>query len=797
MGLFLGSQCPATAAPSPATTDTSPPLTLDRNDPALALALADGATLAAPKILELDVTRLGIQQLIENRQPDRRKDETAAPAPSASASAGQKPGREPGKAPSAPASPSPTASASLLPPAPSHKARPTATSSPAAAPAVGVPLLRTVLGAGALLAALLTALLALRLHRRRSRKTRTHLQASPLVQATDETGTVRADMARLDTALRTLAHHHSAQHPGQAPPGIRAALLTTGHVQILPQDKRLAPLPPFTQGPERWWALPKEVILLDEDDARAVPAPYPGLVTLGTTTDGGLLLLNLAARPALLLEGSPDHVTQVCASLTLEAALSPWAADTEVWVIGFADDLPHALPGHPLTHLPHASPALRHLTERFLEIHQQPPDACRRPLLVCAPTLGSDSAQQLAHLIATSGQAAVTLIAPARTAAAYFPTADILDATLSGRQHLHSADTDITLQRLTHADYRQIIHTLTDNPAQPDPPANGPHTNKQAQPQPTPRPAPPAHPTGDGPTQSEPPADEGTVFPALLAATGQPPAGMQPQHDHSSAVRAHGHHPPPPQLKVLGPVDMDRVPTTGHGPRQAQLAALLYFRPGRHAASLCTDMDPTSPWTKRTLNARLQELRRALGQDPDGHPYIPRRHHADDPYHLSPHITCDWTHFRTLTDHALTQGPTALTDLETALALVRGRPFGTHPLPWQEPHQQEMTTRIITVAHTIATHRTPPGPHHHLTKARQAITTALDTDHTAEILYHDWMRIEAAAHNRQGLHTALTRLQHTNHTLNCPLEKETQDLINHLLHPTHPDPTPHHPPHHQ
>ncbi|WP_328876332.1 bacterial transcriptional activator domain-containing protein [Streptomyces sp. NBC_00287] len=834
-GLLLGPHPPAAAQPTPTPTE-QPPLTLDRDDPVL--ALPDGATLAAPKILELDVTRLTIQQLVEHRPAGGQKDETAAPAPSASAPAAQQPGRGPSNTPSAAETPAPTASASLLPAPPSRQARPPATSPPssppASAPTVGVPVLRTVLGAGALLAALLTALLALRLHRRAARTTaRTH-PPHPHVptQGAEEAGTARADTDRLDTALRTLAHHHRVHHTGHKPPALRAACIAAGSLQVLPQDKRLAPQPPFTRKRRGWWTLPDNAMLLDDEDARTVPAPYPGLVTVGTTNHGDLLLLNLAQLPALLLEGSPDHITEVCNSLTLETLLSPWAAETELWAIGFGDDLPHMLPTRPITHLPHAGRALRHLTERLLELHQQPPNARPAPLLVCAPTLDAYTAQQFAGLIATTDHAPVTLIAPAHTAAAHLPTAQILDASRSGPQQLRCARTRITLQRLPHPDYRQIIQALADA-AESGPPSNAGHHTGPGGHENAPRPAIASHPTGDNTPQPEPTADDGMIFPALLAATGQdqspgptpsrhphppaaahpqpipahpapprtygparsnpaPPAGAKTAQGHSSGVRAGVDDAQAPELRVLGPVEMDRVATTGHGPRQAQLAALLYFRPGRNADALCTHMDPTRPWTTRTLNARLQGLRRALGNDPNGHPYVPRRHTADDPYRLSPHVQCDWTRFRTLTDHALTQGPAGLPDLEQALALVRSRPFGNRPLPWQEPHQQEMTTHIITVAHTIAAHRTPPGPHHHLTTARQAIATALDVDDTAEILYRDWMRIEAQAGNRQGLHTALTRLQHINTSLGCPLEPETEDLIATLLHHTGPDPT-HHP----
>jgi hypothetical protein len=213
----------------------------------------------------------------------------------------------------------------------------------------------------------------------------------------------------------------------------------------------------------------------------------------------------------------------------------------------------------------------------------------------------------------------------------------------------------------------------------------------------------------------------------------------------------------------------------------AQLAALLYFRPGRSADALCADMDPVSPWSTSTLNARMQGLRSCLGHDTSGNPYVPRRKAAEDPYRLAPTVRCDWTRFLHIVERALPKGTTGLPDLEKALALVRGKPFGGRPPAWAEPHAQEMTTRIIDVAHTIATYRIPAGPHHDLSAARRAVATGLDVDDTAELLYRAWMRTEHAAANRQGLHTVITRVQQVNRALDCSLEPETEALIHQLL----------------
>lgn len=267
------------------------------------------------------------------------------------------------------------------------------------------------------------------------------------------------------------------------------------------------------------------------------------------------------------------------------------------------------------------------------------------------------------------------------------------------------------------------------------------------------------------------------------------PAAAGPDDDHSGSKESKApdadtgaaHDPHAPEIRILGPVEVTGVNSSGHGLRMAQLATLLYFRPGRHADVLCEAMDPISPWSTSTLNARLQGLRRCLGSDPDGRPYVPRRSTGDDPYRLSPAVRCDWTRFLHLAERALPLGPAGLTDLEKALTLVRGRPFGGKPLPWAEPLAQEMTTRIIDVAHTVATYRTPAGPHQNLDTARQAVATGLEADDAAELIYRDWLRLEATAGNRSGLHTAISRIQQINRALDCSPEPETEQLINDLL----------------
>ncbi|MGW3667454.1 LysM peptidoglycan-binding domain-containing protein [Streptomyces sp. NPDC005141] len=733
------------------------------------------------------------------------------------------------------ASASSTPSAGAVPHESAEPAAPTsqpATASPAGAepaPAGGLLNLRTVVGAGALLAAAVTAALALRrtLQRRRRAPGETiaiTAQTAP-AEAQLAAAAELSGVARVDVVLRTMVH--AAERDGREVPVLRAARLDARTVHVLPDDLASAPQSPFVAGAAGWWQLEAGAELLDEEKARTIAAPCPALVTVGSTKSGDLVLADLARLPVVLLDGNPVHISEVCTSLALELGMSPWARDVEVVAVGFGEDLPHLMPNSRIAHMRQPAHALRDLTERLLEVHQMPETADHPYVVLCSTALDDDTAWQFADVLGRAPQIPVTLIAPTGTTAGHFPEADILAVSAPTSQRFDPLGIDIIVQRLEHAAYQQIVTALAVS-GQSAHEAEGVWQHVPGEPSVTgsAEPSLQQEPSGDNGTIPSP-ARNGSVaatwdandavFPALLMASADP-AGLSLQHaspattggseplhsaeeastdeagtsatertqaqasaDGGTGDAALAQDSGGPQIRVLGPVDVDGLVRTGHGPRTAQLAALLYFRPNRTADVLCAGMDPISPWSTSTLNARLQGLRRALGNDPNGEAYVPRRRTADDPYTLADGVRCDWTHFVQLAERALPQGPAGLADLEEALSLVRGRPFGTRAPAWAEPHQQEMTTRIIDVAHTVATHRTQRGLHHDLGAARKAIVTGLDVDETAELLYRDWLIAEWTAGNRPGLHTAITRIQQVTQALDCDLELETEQLIQELL----------------
>ncbi|WP_409239761.1 hypothetical protein [Streptomyces sp. PA5.6] len=704
------------------------------------------------------------------------------------------------------------------------------------------------------LAAAITLALSVRrtLQRRRARP-------GELIAMAEDTSTTEAQLAhaaeptgilRLDRALRTLAHLAAQQH--RPLPNLRGARITDSCVQVLPDDLQASAVPPFTDGRAGWWVCENTAELLAEDEAAKVPAPYPGLVTVGADGDGQLVLLNLPHAGVLLLDGDLSHRREVLTSLALELGMSPWADNVEVVVVGFGEGLNHLLPTGRIAHIATTRHAAQDFAERLLEAHQEPEPSRAPYLILCAAELDADSAWQIAETFHTAGSTMkVALIVPAGQAGRLFEDSDQLDAANLGPQTLDSLGLDIVLQRMERDALDEVTAALKVSGREARP-ADGawkhvPSETRTAHAARTAAttPSPSSGPTHTSATGTPGPADNATstnshrtadgglgIFPALLTASASPtavpdlphpprdPDGLDapldiaaadeqdpasapvqtspapsPSNTSSASATSGGSRleppaasPPPqkpapgvPLIRILGPVTISGVTASRHGTREAQLAALLHLRPGRTADTLCAEMDPSHPWAAETLNSRLGGLRRSLGKDDDGQWYVPRRSVKSDPFMLSEKICCDWHVFLRTVEAALPRGPAGLADLERALDQVRGKPFGAQPLPWSEPLQQEIAMRIVSTAHTVATLRLEPGPHHDLTLARRAVATGLEVDDSAELLYRDWFQIEAAAGNRSGLTAAISRLDQVNRALGLPTELDTEVLMRKLL----------------
>ncbi|MEV6699243.1 hypothetical protein AB0M68_18990 [Streptomyces sp. NPDC051453] len=752
--------------------------------------------------------------------PHESGQQTAKPSAPAQTPEHEKPqdhGAQPPAAPHTAAPKKPT-----FAPSASASAQPSKSDAPTTAPAntpqddttgtdeadespVGV---REVAGIGMLLAGSLLASVGIKrlLQRRRRRPGETIAMAeqpAPLEQileASAEPGSVEL----LDTALRTLNHH--AQQEGRALPAILGARITHRTLDLLLDSDAQAgmelapePIQPFTLKDPGTWTLDRSHDLLDHGHARAIPAPYPGLTTIGTDPDGNHLLLNLPAARVLLLDGDADAVRDTARAIALEAATSAWSDRAEILTVGLGTELPTRLPQGRLRAVPHLRAAQRDLGELLLEHHQNPAGEDETEplpwLLICAADAAADDAQHLADALAAARDLPLALVLPAHGAQHAFPHAERLTVGSSTPQRLDLLNTDVLVQAMTDGEYQDLVGVLNvaEEPARP---AEGPWKLVPAL-------------TLDQPGHSpaSPTVVPDSPFAALTGTTSlrimpTPQQAAEDDHAHDLAT-APGPEPVPalatqplqeteedeeasgavdlhaPDLQVLGPVTVGGIEASGHGFKLALLAALLYFKPGISSDAAREAMDPRKPWSKATLQSRISELRNRLGTDSDGSPFLPRDRTGT--YRLSPKARCDWTRFTQLAERGLAHGPdTGIADLEAALDLVRGRPFGGADLVWAAARIQEMLVRITDVAHTLATwHRTAPRPD--LAAARRAVMRGLDIDDSAEILYQDWMLIEDQAGNRAGVSAAYETLRGVNQRLEIGMEGETERVFDTIM----------------
>lgn len=535
----------------------------------------------------------------------------------------------------------------------------------------------------------------------------------------------------------------------------------------------------------RRWVLDAKATLLNLETTADIPTtPYLGLVTLGATENGDLLLADLLHTGALLLDGTADDVLAVGRAMALEAGTCGWTDHTEIMTVGLGTRLATLLPRGRVRPLPHVSAVVADLGALLLEVHQQTGDTdMPEPLpwiLVCAGDVDAEQAWQLADAVSAARDLPIAIVLPANDATrAVFPAAEnITTAPGTPVTLTQLGEEPVQLQRLTDEQYRQYLHALqvAEEPAEP---AAGTWQLAEAHEQTAAAARPEPHPllrirTSDGEAASDP----GSPYPALLASVGaprtmkaDPPAptdtpesealpGETPDPATKTGDAADGTAAGPgepaadagdeqssaPEISVLGPLTVSGITHSGHGPKVAALAALIHLRPGRTAEFLCTAMDPVNPWSTRTLQTRLSEIRSRLGAAPDGQPYLARPKHG---YSFHPDVTSDWRRFQDLATRGLADPQGGTENLENALALLRGKPFEGRDFSWADAVQQEMISRIVDTAHTLAVRHTE-GDQPDLDAARRAALRGLEIDETAEVLYRDWMNIEwgAGKHRR-------------------------------------------------
>jgi hypothetical protein len=163
------------------------------------------------------------------------------------------------------------------------------------------------------------------------------------------------------------------------------------------------------------------------------------------------------------------------------------------------------------------------------------------------------------------------------------------------------------------------------------------------------------------------------------------------------------------------------------------------------------DGRPVSSGSLRTVTCRT---RRWLGFRPDGQPWLSKANVDDRRYTLVGAMV-DWDLFRRLRDRAETPGDHSITDLYTALAMVRGtplqdadRPYGNrrrpfHWLVYPELQPSSIAATISDTAHRLATLLLHQRRYH---EARWAVTRGwlADPERNHDELWIDLIQTEHA-----------------------------------------------------
>ena len=783
----------------------------------------DGARLVDPDLIrpgwELTLPSSAAAAVAAPAAPDTTAPvELSAAPPAAAPERPAPPAAAPGTAPAerAPAATSPAgpaAQALAQTPAPSAPSAAVPARNQDAAPDAGSDqaTVRTVGGVGALMAAGLLALLALKRTRQQRRRRPGQRIAMPppdlqaaeleLRMVEDPTG-----LARVDQALRSLSV--LLAEAGQPLPALRVARLVDEDLELYLDGTSVLPAPFLATGDPTIWTLPADAPLLSVTELDQVAAPFPSLITLGHDLDGAHVLLDLEHAAALAVNGDPTASVAVLAAIAAELATSRWADDLQVTVVGCLPQLPDAIGTGRVRHvetLAEVLPALERRAETIREFmadsglpdlqharsaaNQRPHSGAWYPeiLLLGGPVDPADRArlEDLLQDLPRVSLAAVT--AADTTPAEWTLTLGRTDDGPDAVAVLRPLNLALRPQRLGAEDLDQLLGLLAvaDLPSQ-DLPQQDPAAPALIVEEPS---------LADLWAQLVSPTSIHLVL-ALEPTEPEATAAATPAVDQHATVSTESKvdtvaasdltaplvepgSEPAPLVQVLGPVTV--LHARGHleTDRRNQLteiAAFIALHPGLDHTHLDDAKWPGARNLTNTRNSAISKLRRWLGTAADGTDHLPD---ATAGYRLHPDVRSDWDLWLAL----LPGGPAGASTqvLADALELIKGQPFAggnKRTYAWAERDKQEMISAIGDAAHELARRALVDGD---AILARQAAAAGLQADPGSELLWRDALRAEWLAGDLAGLNSTADRLIELASKLGDDLEPETDDLLDELL----------------
>lgn len=233
---------------------------------------------------------------------------------------------------------------------------------------------------------------------------------------------------------------------------------------------------------------------------------------------------------------------------------------------------------------------------------------------------------------------------------------------------------------------------------------------------------------------------------------------------------------PSPVLRLLGPVDL--VGARGQIPSKArrqclEYAAWILAHPGARS----TQMSDSLLVAETTRRSNLSRLRRWLGNDDSGEPYLADVY--DGRLRLCDEITTDWEHLEVL----IAAGVARATDaaLAGALDLVRGAPLADAAPGqwlWAEEWRLEMVQTIRDIGAELARRRMAEGD---LDGARRAVNRALSACPQDEVLLTTQIRIAHLADDRCETERLVYLLARQARRIGVDLSDETVTVLQEVM----------------
>lgn len=602
-----------------------------------------------------------------------------------------------------------------------------------------------------------------------------------------------SDVERLDRLLLALA---GVTEGSTLPrPGLVAVELSGTHAVLHLAEPAELPLPWAGSG-ARWSAPLNSAVTLGEE----LPGfkPYPLLVTIGQDDAGHTWLLDLERARHLAVTGDPTQVADFGRALTAELAVNPWSEHLTPYAIGF-DHLPTSL-GIDSAITTHddkdAAPPDPAVAGTALD-----GDAGIEEIAagVRAGYTANGDDREWFHAVIAMGHSTtlssledlITALqeSPARPGAAVVTlgkqpgVSDVVAEVSAGRIRLTALGLDLDLAAVglseAELDAAAAIVQISAANALDDVPIPVP-VDDDGRDVLTDAAGTPRADVGQGrPADPEQPAGTASLLPAASTyyqATGITTsdeldriAPVTPRQTAESIIASDpeldtdvtewfADTPTRPRLMLLGPVSLRTGQPPGeairHKARLIEYAAYLGLHPNGIPREALAD---ALQIPQDRIRKDLADLRKWLGTNPStGEPYVPTTRQSDvflqtgsQGYQVHD-LLIDTDLFLRLRRRAHARGSAGITDLHTALKLVRGRPFdllrrdGWAWLTEGDRHDLIIGHAVVDVAHTVFLQAMADGDHD---LARSAATTAQKSVPQDETIRLDLVQLEQTLGN--------------------------------------------------